>query len=71
MIYGVLDETQNGRKTIGGTNNYTELWKEPICPCSNLQFILSLSYRIKESLRKLADKEAMWCMELTTKHHIK
>ena len=37
MIYGVLDETQNGRKTIGGTNNYTELWKEPICPCSNLQ----------------------------------
>lgn len=72
MIYDVLDETQNERKTIGGANNYKKkLWKEPIFPCPNLQLILSLSDRIKESPRKLADKEAMWCMELNTKHHIK
>lgn len=60
MIHDVLDETQkvHKRKTIGGTNN-CKLWKEPIFPCPELQFILSLNDRMKESLRKLADKEAM------------
>lgn len=60
MIHDVLDETQkvHKRKTIGGTNNY-KLWQEPIFPCPELQFILSLNDRMKESLRKLADKEAM------------
>lgn len=70
MIHDVLGETQkvNKRKTIGGTNNY-KLWKEPIFPCPELQFILSSNDRIKESLRKLADKEAMRCMQL--KPHMK